>query len=183
MSDDRLLGLTRGTVRLAPHEPAWAGRFAREAARIRAGLGADALAVEHMGSTAIPGIAAKPVLDLTVAVRGLLPVAPWVPRLAEIGYEHVPENAMPDREFFALGTPTVRTHHLSLVEADSARWHRHLLFRDYLRAHPDEAAAYERVKRALAERFPDDRASYTAGKHDFIEAVVARARAWRPPPG
>jgi GrpB-like predicted nucleotidyltransferase (UPF0157 family) len=86
---------------------------------------------------------------------------------------------MTDREFFIRGTPTLRTHHLSLVEADSAWWHGHLLFRDYLRAHPDEAAEYDRLKRTLAERFPADRASYTDGKHDFIEAVMARARAWR----
>lgn len=171
-----MIGLPRGAVLVVPYRPEWKALFEEEAARLRALMGAAALAVEHAGSTAVEGMDAKPVIDLLVAVRHLGAAGGWIPKLEAAGYEFRPDEAIPDRLFFAKGALTLRTHHLSLAEASSNFYAEQILFRDYLRAHPEAREEYRALKHRLALRFPYERASYTEGKGDFIRRILASAR-------
>lgn len=177
MEDLSPLGLARGTVRLAPYDPAWRRLFLAEAARLRAVLGGRVLAIEHVGSTSIPGMDAKPVLDLMAAVPSLAEADRLVPAVEALGYELRPDPEIPERRFFVRGRTARRTHHFSLAEPTSAYWRDTLLFRDWLRAHPEAAEEYRALKHALAARHAADRQAYTSGKTAFVHAVLARARA------
>ena len=170
------LGLESGTVRLAPHDPAWAALFAAEAQRLRAVLGPDRpLALEHTGSTAVPGLAAKPILDLLGGYPPGAPVEPYVAALVRAGYVHRGEQGIPGREFFRRGEP--RAYHLHLAVQHGAFWREHLAFRDALRADTAVRDAYAALKLDLARRFPRDRESYIEGKGAFVRQVVAAALA------
>lgn len=167
------IGLTRGLVRLEEHHAGWARVFAEEAARLADALGDLAVRIQHVGSTAIPGLIAKPILDIVVALPSLDAADAAERLLGAIGYEVIPEDPVPDRLFLVKGTPDARQIHLSLCDLASACWRSHVLFRDELRAHPEQAAAYAALKRDLAARYPADRAAYTAGKAPFILGVLA----------
>jgi GrpB-like predicted nucleotidyltransferase (UPF0157 family) len=169
------IGLTRGQVRLVPHRPEWKPLFEDEAARLRGALGDRALQIEHVGSTAVPRLAAKPIIDVIVAIADLGDAAGAIEALRRIDYELIPEDPVVDRMFLVKGTPDSRHIHLSLAEPASACWRDHVLFRDYLRAQPRAAADYATLKRQLAERFPENRAAYTAGKEAFIRRAIAAA--------
>jgi len=169
------LGLDRGTVRVVPHRPAWAALFAEEAARLRAALGDRVLAIEHVGSTSVPGLAAKPILDLAASVPDLADAEALLPALAALGYQHKPDPDLPERLYLVKGPAERRTHHLSLAEPASRFWREHLRFRDLLRADATLAAEYARLKLALAERHPHDRPAYQAGKQAFIDDALGRA--------
>lgn len=174
MADDlEAFGLARREVRLAPHDPRWAEGYRREAERLRQALGAHALELAHIGSTAVPGLPAKPLLDIMVAITSLDERDKVIPLLERSGYELRPHDTLLERLFFIAGAPEVRRVNLSLVERDSTFWRDHLAFRDILRAHPDVAAAYARLKAGLAERYPDDRLAYTAAKGEFVANVLA----------
>ncbi|MGZ8378655.1 MAG: GrpB family protein [Gemmatirosa sp.] len=171
------LGLASGRVVLVPHDPRWADAFAREASRMRAAFGGLPAEIAHVGSTAGPGIAAKPILDVMI---GRPPddaaVAPYVAALEAIGYTHRGPYGIPGRNYFVCDdTAGRRTHHVHMVALDGPFWRRHLAFRDHLRAHPERAAAYDALKRALAERHSDERGEYTDGKTAFIRATVRLA--------
>lgn len=166
-------GLARREVRLVPHDPRWAEGYRREAERLQQALGAHALEIAHIGSTAVPGLLAKPLLDIMVAITSLAERDAVIPLLERIGYEFRPHDTLPERLFFIAGAPDARRVNLSLAEADSVFWRDHLAFRDILRARPDVAAAYARLKTGLAERFPDDRLAYTAAKGEFVANVLA----------
>ena len=173
------LGLPSGTVVVVPYDPAWPALFAAEAARIRDALGASLpAAVEHMGSTAVPGLAAKPVLDLLIGYPPDAAVAPYVAALVRAGYVHRGEQGIPGREYFRLGAP--RTHHVHVAVQGGSFWQEHLAFRDALRAEPALRDAYAALKRELARRHPHDRERYTEGKTAFVREVVARALATIP---
>lgn len=173
--DSGALGLDRTVVRVVPHDPAWARLFAEEAARLRAALGDAVIAIEHVGSTSVPGLAAKPILDVAASVPSLADAAALVPALRRLGYEHKPDPETPERMYFVKGPPERRTHHLSLAEPGSGFWRDHLRFPDLLRADPKLAADYERLKLQLAERHRGDRPAYTAGKQAFVESALRRA--------
>lgn len=163
------------------YDPAWPGVFEHEAAAVRAAMGADLVEIEHIGSTSVPGLAAKPIIDLLVAVESFAPLEVYAARLARIGYQHQPHVNDDERLFFWKGTP--RSYHLHLVEYATWEYQRHLLFRDYLRAHPAVAAQYEALKRDLAQRYKHDRLAYTDSKAAFINAVIDRAVAEIRAPG
>ncbi|MGH2616176.1 MAG: GrpB family protein [Thermomicrobiales bacterium] len=169
------IGLRRGMVRLVPHRPEWARLFAAEGARLRATLGDWAIQIEHVGSTAVPGLTAKPIIDIVVAVAVIGKVADAVEALQRLGYEVIPEDPVVDRVFLVKGTPDSRQIHLSLAEPTSTCWRDHVLFRDFLRAQPRAAADYATLKQQLAVQYPEDRAAYTAGKESFIQRVIAAA--------
>lgn len=170
------LGLASGTVRLVPADPAWAGLFAAERERLLAAVNGLPLVVEHVGSTAVPGLAAKPILDLMGGCPAGGDLAPYVAALEVAGYRHRGEYGIPGRQYFVRDDAGGRrTHHLHLVEQGGAFWRAHLAFRDALRRSPDRAAAYAALKRALAARHPDDRAAYTDGKAAFVAETLAPA--------
>lgn len=168
-----MIGLTRGTVLLAPHDEHWHGLFEVEKARIVDAAGHRALAVEHIGGTAVCGIHAKPILDIMVGTPTFDQVLPFQKAIESLGYEYKGENGLPERHYFGKGVP--RTVHLNVVREGGEMWLSHLAFRDHLKQNPDAAREYERLKRTLAERFPTDRESYTKGKVAFIESILAAA--------
>lgn len=159
-------------VRIVPYDPRWPRLFEEERARIESAIGEWMVEVEHIGSTAVPGLAAKPVIDIMVGVRGFEEDAPaCVEALEGIGYECRREAGVPGRIFFRKFAEDVRTYHLHLVPAGGSFWREHLLFRDYLRSHPGAAREYERLKRDLAARFGHDRDAYTEAKTEFIRRI------------
>jgi GrpB-like predicted nucleotidyltransferase (UPF0157 family) len=160
-------------VVLTPYDPAWPAAFAAERARIAAAFGAFPASVEHIGSTSVPGLDAKPILDVLVGVPAGVPRAPYVAALVSLGYAHRGAHGIPGRDYFVRGEP--RSHQIHLLDIGSDTWAAHLAFRDALRASPRTAAAYAALKRDLAARFRDDRDSYQNGKADFIESVLRRA--------
>lgn len=175
-------------IALVEYDPRWPGLFAQEAGRIRAALGEEmVVAVEHFGSTSVPGLSAKPVIDMLVGVRSVAEAREQaVPALESLGYAFWYDNPDAVHLFFVKGLPPngPRTHHIHMIESATFRdpkneaflfWDR-LRFRDYLRAHPDEARRYEAVKRDLAARSPDDREAYTDGKTEYVYGVMQKAR-------
>jgi GrpB-like predicted nucleotidyltransferase (UPF0157 family) len=160
-------------ITIVDHDPDWVRRFEVERAAIVAELGASALRVEHIGSTAVPELAAKPIVDMLL----VLPVIPADPSvvaaLQQLGYAHHGEHGISQRAYFTKGEP--RTHHIHAFAPGDANIERHLLFRDYLRRHPDDAERYVAVKRGLAESGLSGNA-YADAKSAFVAEIVARAR-------
>jgi len=169
------MGLTSGIVAVEDYTPGWREEFERERASLVSALGSLALAVEHVGSTAVPGLCAKPVIDIAVGVEGLDAGHGAIAALTALGYEFKGEAGVPGRYFFAKGGREDRTHYVHVEPLGGELWRNHILFREYLRCHPDETTRYARLKRELANQFGDDRASYAAGKNDYIERVLRAA--------
>lgn len=168
-------------VIIVDYDPLWPAQFAEEVGRIKEAVGPALVAVEHIGSTAVPDLSAKPVLDILVGVTSLEASRAAVPALEALGYECRGENGIPSRLYFRKGTMQHRhTHHLHMVELGHEQWAPMLAFRDALRAHPETARQYEHLKRELAVRFRNNRAAYTDGKANFVQKVVADALAERP---
>jgi GrpB-like predicted nucleotidyltransferase (UPF0157 family) len=170
------LGLETGVVRLVPYDPAWPGLYAAEAERLQKFFAAAGLVVtlEHMGSTAIPGLAAKPVLDILAGYPEGARVADYIDALTRADYVHRGEQGIPGREFFRRGNP--RSYHLHLAAVDSAFWRDHLAFRDRLRADDSLRDAYAALKLDLAARFPRDRDAYIEAKTPYVKEILGSAR-------
>jgi GrpB-like predicted nucleotidyltransferase (UPF0157 family) len=168
-----MIGLQKGIVKLVPHTELWHRQFAEEAARLREAVGGRVVAIEHVGSTAVCGIAAKPIIDIVAAVREAADAGRCVRPLEGVGYEYRGEGGIAGRYYFVKGEP--RTHHLHMFELGSDTWREHLAFRDCLRSHRRVAEEYERLKRDLAVRHERDREAYTEGKGAFIREVLRSA--------
>jgi GrpB-like predicted nucleotidyltransferase (UPF0157 family) len=161
-------------VRVVAYDPAWPERFRQERKLLAAAIGPflDG-GIHHVGSTAVPELASKPTIDIMAGVPGLAESRACFAPLKAAGYIYAPYR--PDEmHWFCKPDLVRRTHHLHLVPTGSRRFRATLAFRDHLRAHPSVAREYEALKRALAERFADDRDAYTAAKADFILDVAAR---------
>lgn len=168
------LGLRDGTVRVVSYHPDWPLHFDRARQELERALGARALSIHHVGSTGVPGLSAKPVLDLLVGVADLGYALGLVDAVESLGYRFHPGEPSPDRHYFRRWARAgVRTHHLSLAEETSSHYVETLAFRDALREDPDLADDYGRLKAGLAETHPHDRKAYLAGKVDFIARVLA----------
>jgi GrpB-like predicted nucleotidyltransferase (UPF0157 family) len=167
------IGLERSTVRIAPYDRRWPALFEEEAARIRRRLGGALLALEHVGSTAVPGLAAKPIIDLMLAVASLRVPLVLFEMLGQLGYQHRPLDPIADRLYFVMERNGLRTHHLHVCELDSTFWTSHLRFRNRLRSDPELAKAYEGLKFELAAQFPNDRLAYTDAKEPFVVRALA----------
>ena len=163
------LGLESGVVRVVPYDNRWPKLFAEEATRIRAAC-ALPLRLEHIGSTAIPGLDAKPVLDILAGHSADASPFDYVDPLARAGYEHRGDAGIPDHQFFRRGQP--RAYHIHLVVAGAPLWREYVGFRDLLRSDPDVARRYAELKLTLAAQFPRDRAAYIEGKSAFVRALV-----------
>ena len=169
------LGLRTGTLELVPHDPAWAEAFLEEKARIEIALADRIVAVEHIGSTAIPGIRAKPIVDMAISLERYEDGFNCVKPLEALGYEYRGEAGVPGRHYFHTAGEPVKFH-IHMFPESSREWEDHLLFRDYLRANPGEAARYDGLKSALLEEFPEDRPRYTEGKAAFCGEIIEKAR-------
>jgi GrpB-like predicted nucleotidyltransferase (UPF0157 family) len=168
---DQSLGLEHGRVALAAHNEAWRTLFEQEALALHNALTRRVNGIEHVGSTSVPGIQAKPILDLMLGLRRLEDGPGLAAELAELGYEFRPDAGIPAEHVYAKGTP--RTHLLHVVQYGGDAWQQKLSFRNALREDPELASAYQELKVALSNQFPDDRAAYTAGKTDFVRRVVS----------
>jgi GrpB-like predicted nucleotidyltransferase (UPF0157 family) len=174
------LGLARDRTVVRRYDLRWAQEFASEQERLRlllAGLAAD---VEHVGSTAVPGLPAKPVLDIAVAVAGPDEVDQAAARLESAGYECRGDAGAEGGVIFVRGPETWRTHCLHLVGRQDPQWGRYIVFRDALRTDAELRSAYAALKQALAARFPLDRPAYVRGKAPLIEATLDRLGAPAP---
>jgi GrpB-like predicted nucleotidyltransferase (UPF0157 family) len=169
-----MIGLERGVVKLAPYTAEWKRLFEEEKARLQAAIGPYVLEIQHVGSTSIPGMMAKPILDIGVAVTSFEEARVCIQPIEQLGYEYRGEHGIPRRHFFVKGDP--RTHHLHMNEIDGREWENQVLFRDYLIQHPGLAREYAALKVELAQRYPTDREAYLSGKEPFIERVLEMAR-------
>lgn len=161
-------------VVIFPYDPAWPQVFAAIEARLVEALGGCALAIEHVGSTAVPGLAAKPIIDIDVVIAAETDLPLAAGRLASIGYAHKGEQGVAGRHAFSR-PQDLPSHHLYVCAADNLELARHLAFRDHLRASPGDAGAYARLKYELAERFGADRDGYSQAKSAFVEQMLRKA--------
>ena len=171
---DNPLGLESGAVRVVPYDTRWAAIAAAEIARISAVLDDRGLSltIEHTGSTAVPGLDAKPVIDLLAGQAAEMNRANVIAAIESAGYLYRGEQGLPGRDFFRRGDP--RQYHLHLTQIESDFWREHRAFRDHLRANPGAASEYASLKRRLAAQFPRDREKYIDGKAEFVHATLAR---------
>lgn len=160
-------------IRLVAYDPDWPRRFERERAALAGAIGPwIAGGIHHVGSTAVPGLAAKPIIDILVGVRDLDESRACLEPLgAELGYLYAPYMAE-EMHWLCKPHPSRRTHHLHLVPSGSERYRAELAFRDRLRADAEQAAEYLALKQGLARRFENDREAYTAAKSDFIRRAL-----------
>jgi GrpB-like predicted nucleotidyltransferase (UPF0157 family) len=170
-----------GQIQIVDYDPTWPEMFERECESIRRALGSLIVRIEHMGSTAVPGLPAKPIIDILIGVSKLEEVRSiCIRELLSLGYVHITtyESWLPNELFFRKGIPGPWTHHVHIMEPSRPgnRWDEFLLFRDYLRAHPEAARAYAEMKRAAASAAVDDIEAYRNAKSRFVEAAKAEAR-------
>ena len=170
-----MLGLQRGIVKLVPHNTEWARLFVEEKARLNAALGDKALDIQHMGSTSVPGLVAKPILDIAVAVADLPTVTECVPLLEALGYTYFGDRYEKGDYFFAKGSEQSRTHYIHMAEHFSSEWATMLRFRDYLIANPAARQKYSDLKCRLYQQYTSDRKAYTDGKEAFIQSLLREA--------
>ena len=167
-------------ITIVPYDPRWPEAFEREARALRAAFGASAHRIEHVGSTSVPSLHAKPVIDIQISVASLADLTVFTSALERLGYARIPMGDFDLVYPFFQKPPTwPSTHHVHLCEVGGEQERRHLAFRDYLRDHPDVAADYVRLKRRLAAESEDttleSRERYSLAKSDFVEAVLLKA--------
>lgn len=175
-----MLGLKRRTVELVPYQVQWKYIADDTIRLLKTILGETAIDIRHVGSTAIPRIHAKPIIDLAVGVHNLPDILPYADALEQHGIilrgEDVAEQLL-----FVMGDfeQDTRTHHIHIVSWNSTAWNHYIDFCDYLNAFPLKAALYDQHKLELAEKFPKDRANYTKGKQKLIDSLLAEAADWK----
>ncbi len=165
-------GLQRGTVQVVSYDEAWPDDFAAEQLVLVPIFGGQAVAIEHVGSTAVPSLSAKPIIDIEVGLRDFAAWRQFVPALEAAGYVFMPERVRDIEVFTPKGPEARRTHHLHLTQYAGSEWRRTLAFRDALRNDAGLLQEYQTLKQRLAKQYPDDRAAYTAGKAAFIRRVL-----------
>jgi len=171
-----------GGAVIVRYDPSWPLRFVVERARLQGALGRHALAIEHVGSTAVPGLSARPIIDIAVALPGLAVAAEAVARLQRIGYERDPLEDLEDRFLMRRADGPARAFHVSLTAFGTGSWRRMLWFRDRLRSDRALTREYEELKQRLAAGPPDPR-SYAAAKEDFFRRLVETEGTGGPDPG
>jgi GrpB-like predicted nucleotidyltransferase (UPF0157 family) len=166
---------------IAEYDPRWPRMFEEERERILGAIGEWLLGIEHIGSTSVPGLAAKPIVDIMPGLRSLDDAPHFVPAMEAIGYQYNPdyEAQLPERRYFVKppgrGYHIERLFHVHAVETTSAFWRRHTAFREYLRSHPEACEEYARLKRRLAAQYGPDRVRYTDAKTEFIQGIETLA--------
>jgi GrpB-like predicted nucleotidyltransferase (UPF0157 family) len=160
------------------YDPVWPLLYHAEAARLKEAFGEQLLSIHHIGSTSVPGLAARPTIDILVEVHDIAAVDALNSALIALGYEPYGEFGIPGRRYFPRVSGETHTHHVHVFQAGDPQSLRHLVFRDYLIAHPDKAHAYGRLKTNLAVRFPFDVSGYLDGKDAFIKALERCALDW-----
>ena len=175
-----MLGLKRGTVALLPHQVTWEENAKETIARLWTVLNGTAVDIQHIGSTSIRHIHAKPIIDLAVGVNSLDDINPLIPKLEGIGVKY--RNAdHPGQMLFVMGDfeNEIRTHHVHIVEVNNPAWLNYINFRDYLNDNPQKAKLYDDLKQSLFQRYADNRGFYTAGKQELINQLLEEAKQYK----
>lgn len=163
---------------VVPHENHWSEKFQMEAKRLKSAM-PETVKIYHIGSTSVPGLAAKPIIDMIMEVENIERVDGWNERFIELGYIVKGENGISRRRYFIHGTEEKRSYHLHVFEKGNPEIVRHLAFRDYMMARCEEAEAYATLKKELAEKYTYDGELYTEGKNEFVRNVDEKAKEWR----
>jgi GrpB-like predicted nucleotidyltransferase (UPF0157 family) len=166
--------MTPSPVTLLPYDPLWALEYDAEAARIENACIGLPIRLEHIGSTSVPGLSAKPVIDILAGVPGQAHRGLYIASMLRLGFEHVGSYGIPGRNYFRRGRP--RSHHVHMVSWSSEMWKESLLFRDYLRVNRAIAMEYDALKREFAIAHADDKGEYQSAKGPFIQSVLRKAR-------
>ena len=168
-------------VSVSAYDRSWPDRYEREAPLVAEALGAVLVEIEHVGSTSVPGLAAKPTIDIAVGARSLELDADSITSMARLGYEYRGEVGVPGRRYFRKGAAYPRDFNVHVVPVGGQLWQDYVGFRDYLRAHPGAVRRYTDIKRGLSSTAAGhDPARYAEGKASFIDETLARVRQWRP---
>jgi len=169
-----MLGLERGKVILSEYDVNWPLEFENEKKSIQNTLTENEIRIEHIGSTSVENLCAKPIIDILIGIKHFDEGHKFASLLEATGYAYKGENGIPGRHFFVKGNP--RTHHLHMVEMNSVFFRDHLLFRDYLRENPEKKDQYAELKRSMAVKYFDDREKYTDSKAEFIQNILQKAK-------
>jgi len=165
-------------VEVVPYEKKWSKLFQNESNNIKNILGDLIVSIHHVGSTAIPNMDAKPVIDILIEVTEINKVDSFNKKMNNLGYIALGENGILNRRFFSKGGNN-RTHHIHIFETGNSEINRHLLFRDYLIAHPKDAKKYSLLKQRLAHEYPENIDMYIKGKDAFIKELDKKAKEWK----
>ena len=164
-------------VEVSSYQEQWPIQFREEAEKIKAIFGEEIIAIHHIGSTAVPNLDAKPIIDLMPIVKQISHVDSYDDQMRELGYDPRGEYGIEGRRYFPKGEDH-RTHHVHMFQAGSRHIERHLAFRDYLKEHPTVKEQYGQLKKTLAQQFPFDMDAYIRGKNDFVQSTEEAALAW-----
>jgi GrpB-like predicted nucleotidyltransferase (UPF0157 family) len=170
-----MIGLPSGKVKIVPYTELWKKAYQDEEKLLWRVIGEFVIDIQHIGSTSIPGLASKPIIDIAAFVKSLNIGEECIKPLEKIGYEYHDDAGIPGRHFFVKGSKDNRTHFLHIEEINGELWKNHLLFRDYLRKHREAAIEYEDLKIELAKKYGNDRDTYTIEKDWFIKTILAKA--------
>ena len=175
-----MIGLKRGIVELLPHNPLWEDVAAETIKKLKSLLNDVAIDIQHVGSTVIQNISAKPIIDIAVGVNTLDSIKPYIELLKKNGIIFRKEDVK-EQLLFVIGDfeKEFRTHHIHVVEWNSIAWNNYINFRDYLNAFPEYAKEYDDLKKKLALEFANNRGNYTAGKQEFIDRILKQAHLWK----
>ena len=172
----KVIGLHNEKVKLSRYNPAWEKLYKKEEKILIPIVEKYGLGIEHIGSTAIPGSKAKPIIDIAIGVKNLKDAEKLVKPLKLLGYGCRHDASIEKRYFFTKGNKTYTTYHLHIVKFNSQPWKNQIIFRDYLKKHKEIIKKYNELKEGLAEKYKDDRKKYVAGKDKFIKSVIKEAK-------
>ena len=173
-----MIGLKRGTVTLVPYQEKWSEDAEKIISLLKHLLGDTAIDIQHVGSTAVYLIHAKPIIDISVAVRDLNDILPHIEVLKQ--HDIIFRGEVIEGGFlFVMGNDEIRTHHIHIVKWNGTKWNDYINFRDFLNTFPEKAMLYDACKQKLAMQFSNDRKSYTAGKEEIIQRLLTEARTWK----
>ncbi|MFX1365572.1 MAG: GrpB family protein [Promethearchaeota archaeon] len=166
-------------IKVVPHDPKWKKKFILEARIIKSIFNQEILAIYHIGSTAIPEISAKPIIDILVEVHNIDVIDDYNAKMIEQDYIPKGEFGIPRRRYFIKGSEEFRTFHVHVFEKGNPEITRHLNFRNYMIAHPKKAQEYSQLKEKLVREYPENINGYINGKDSFIKNIDKKARDWR----
>ena len=167
-------------IEVVPYDPQWKTAFEAESQHIAKALATNLVVIHHIGSTAIPHIYAKPIIDFLIEVKDINLVTEQTPAMVGLGYEAMGEYGLIGRRYFRKENPPgIRTHHVHIYEIYSPEIERHLAFRDYMIAHPEDAQQYSQLKQELAQKYPEDIEGYMDGKDEFVKRIERKAIQWQ----
>lgn len=166
-------------VEVVPHDPEWKKKYEKEASIVRSIFKKEILAIHHVGSTAIPGISAKPIIDILVEVNNIEKIDEFNKDMIEQGYIPKGQSGIPNRRLFIKGSEELRISHIHVFQEEDTEIIRLLNFRDYMIAHPKEAQEYSQLKERLAREFPENIDGYIEGKDAFIKNIDKIAKIWK----